>query len=90
MKFSGRHYNEVHSALATTPAAAWADGVTASGRPGLPPDPAAFVLDFLPFQQRMVRREGVRLFNVTYFDGTLAPLLDSNERSCRVKYDPAI
>lgn len=53
-----------------------------------PPDPAAFVLDFLPFEERVVRRDGVRLFNVTYFDGTLAPLLDRNERSIRVKYDP--
>jgi putative transposase len=88
LEILGPYHNEVHSALATTPAAAWADGITASGDPGLPPDPAAFVLDFLPFQQRMVRREGVRLFNVTYFDGTLAPLLDSDERSCRVKYDP--
>ena len=88
LEILGPYHNEVHSALATTPAAAWADGVTASGDPGLPPDPAAFVLDFLPFQQRIVRREGVRLFNVTYFDGTLAPLLDSNECSCRVKYDP--
>jgi putative transposase len=88
LEILGPYHNEVHSALATTPAAAWADGVTASGDPGLPPDPAAFVLDFLPFQQRIVRREGVRLFNVTYFDGTLASLLDSNECSCRVKYDP--
>ena len=46
------------------------------------------MLDFLPFEERVIRREGVRLFNVTYFDGALAPLLDSNERSCRVKYDP--
>jgi len=42
----------------------------------LPLDPAAFVLDFLPFEERIIRREGVRLFNVTYFDGALAPLLD--------------
>ena len=74
--------------LGTTPAAAWAGGVAASGGIGLPQDLATFVLDFLPFEQRAVRRAGVRLFNVTYFDGTLAPLLDSGERSCRVKYDP--
>ena len=34
------------------------------------------------------RREGVRLFNVTYFDGALAPLLDGTVRKCRIKYDP--
>jgi putative transposase len=88
LEILGPYHNEVHSVLGTTPAAAWADGVAASGGIGLPRDLATFVLDFLPFEQRVVRREGVRLFNVTYFDGTLAPLLDSGERSCRVKYDP--
>jgi putative transposase len=88
LEILGPYHNEVHSALATTPAAAWSDGIAACGAPALPPDAAAFVLDFLPFEQRVVRREGVRLFNVTYFDGTLAPLLDGTERSYRVKYDP--
>ena len=44
--------------------------------------------DFLPFEERVIRREGVRLFNVTYFDGALAPLLDGPARTCRIKYDP--
>ena len=43
-----------------------------------------------PFQQRIVRREGVRLFfNVTYFDGMLALLLDSNECSVGSNTIPA-
>ena len=54
----------------------------------LPVDPAAFVLDFLPFEERVIRRDGVRLFNVAYFDGALAPLLDSSTRKCRIKYHP--
>jgi putative transposase len=87
LEILGPYHNEVHSALDTTPAAAWAAGVAAHNV-RLPRDPAAFVLDFLPFEERVVRREGVRLFNVTYFDGALAPLLDSNERACRIKYDP--
>jgi putative transposase len=77
----------VHAALGTTPAAAWAAGIAARDI-GLPRDPAAFVLDFLPFKERVIRREGVRLFNVTYFDGALASLLDSPARTCRIKYDP--
>lgn len=36
----------------------------------------------------MVRREGVRLFNIHYFDGALAPLLESPNRKHRVKYQP--
>ena len=83
----GPYHNEVHSTLGRTPAAAWAEGV-AAGAPRLPTDAAAFVLDFLPFEERVVRRDGVRLFNVAYYDGALAPLLDSAERRCRVKYSP--
>lgn len=83
----GPYHNEVHSTLGRTPAAAWAGGV-AVGAPRLPTDAAAFVLDFLPFEERVVRRDGVRLFNVAYYDGALAPLLDSAERRCRVKYSP--
>jgi putative transposase len=87
LEILGPYHNEVHSALGTTPAAAWAAGVAAR-EVRLPRDPAAFVLDFLPFEERVIRREGVRLFNVTYFDGALAPLLDGTARTCRIKYDP--
>lgn len=84
----GPYHNEVHSTLGKTPAAAWATGIEALGELRQPDDAAAFVLDFLPFEERIVRREGVRLFNVAYFDGALAPLLDRADRRCRVKYDP--
>jgi putative transposase len=87
LEILGPYHNEMHSALGTTPAAAWAAGVAAhAARP--PVDPAAFVLDFLPFEERVVRRDGVRLFNVSYFDGALAPLLDGTAHKVRIKYDP--
>lgn len=88
LELLGPYHNEVHSALGKTPAAAWAGALTGADVPRLPAEPASFVLDFLPFEDRVVRREGVRLFNVLYFDGTLAPLLDRADRHCRVKYDP--
>jgi putative transposase len=87
LEILGPYHNEVHAALGTTPAAAWTAGVAAR-EVRLPRDPAAFVLDFLPFQERVIRREGVRLFNVTYFDGALAPLLDGDGQTYRIKYDP--
>jgi putative transposase len=87
LEILGPYHNAVHAGLDTTPAAAWAGG-TAARTVRLPVDPAAFVLDFLPFEARVIRREGVRLFNVTYFDGALAPLLDGPARTCRIKYDP--
>ncbi|MCF3948702.1 transposase family protein [Acidiphilium iwatense] len=83
----GPYHNEVHSALGGTPAAAWEDGVA-----GLsirqPADPDAFRLDFLPFEERVVRRDGIRLFNVFYQDGVLAHIVESGSSKLRVKYDP--
>lgn len=82
------YHNEVHSGLGKTPLAAWTEGIAKTGEPRLPPDPEAFVLDFLPFEERIVGREGIRLFNVTYYDGILASLVGSSDRKRRVKYDP--
>ena len=53
-----------------------------------PADAEALLLDFLPFEERTVRRDGVRLFNVLYQDGALAHLVDGGGGRLRVKYDP--
>jgi len=83
----GPYHNEVHSALGTTPAAAWVDG-SRNGAPRDPADTATLLLDFLPFEERIVRRDGVRLFNIFYQDGALAHLVDQGPARLRVKYDP--
>ena len=88
LEILGPYHNDLHTGLGKSPAAAWETGVTRSATPRLPADDGAFVLDFLPFEDRVVRREGVRLFNVQYFDGALAPLLEDPNRTRRVKYDP--
>jgi putative transposase len=83
----GPYHNEIHSALGRTPAAAWADGV--SGMTLRDPAAAAALLrDFLPFEERIVRRDGVRLFGIVYQDGGLAHLVDHGPGKLRVKYDP--
>jgi putative transposase len=83
----GPYHNDVHSALGKAPAAAWAEWIAAGGQPALPRDPGAFVPDFLPFRERVVRREGIRMFNIHYYDGALASLIGTGA-TLRVKYDP--
>lgn len=83
----GPYHNEVHSALACSPAASWAEG-TAGMQLRVPADQAALLLDFLPFEERIVRRDGVRLFSIVYQDGALAHLVDNGPGKLRVKYDP--
>ena len=84
----GPYHNEVHSTLNKTPAATWAASIAENGDGQQPSDPSAFVLDFLPFEERVIWRDGIRLFNIIYFDGALGPLLDSSDRKRQIKYDP--
>jgi hypothetical protein len=63
-------------------------GIATSGAAAQLSDPAAFVLDFLPFEERAVRRESVRLFNILYLDGALASLLDHPRKRHCIKYNP--
>jgi len=83
----GPYHNEIHSALGGTPAAAWADSIS---RVTLRDPAAAATLlhDFLPFEERAVRRDGIRLFNIRYQDGALGHLLDQGVGKLRIRYDP--
>ena len=83
----GPYHNEIHSALGRSPAAAWADGASGMTLRG-PADAAALLRDFLPFEERVVRRDGVRVFGIAYLDGALAHLVDHGPGKLRVKYDP--
>jgi putative transposase len=83
----GPYHNDLHTGLGKTPEAAWAAWLATGGASSLPRDPDAFVLDFLPFEQRVVGREGIRLFNIHYYDGALAALIGQGHQ-LRVKYDP--
>lgn len=83
----GPYHNEVHTALGRPPAAVWREE-TADVTLRAPADAEALLLDFLPFEERSVRRDGVRLFNVLYQDGALAHLVDGGGARSRVKYDP--
>ncbi len=83
----GPYHNEVHQGLGQSPAAAWAAGVTGM-TVRAPAEPEALLLDFLPFEERAIRRDGVRLFNVLYQDGGLAHIVNDGGARLRVKYDP--
>ena len=83
----GPYHNEIHAALGRTPGAASTDGAsTATQRDAA--DAAALLRDFLPYEERIVRRDGIRLFNIRYQDGALAHLVDHGVGKLRVKYDP--
>ncbi len=82
----GPYHNEVHTTLERPPVAAWAEGLVGIEQRH-PPEPDRLLRDFLPFEERLARRGGVRLFGIQYQDGALAHLVGTTDK-LRVKYDP--
>lgn len=84
-----RYHSESHAALKQPPVAAWREALAARpSPPSHPKDPAEFLLDFLPFKERKIRRDGVRLFDLRYWDDVLSPWAGRLRRWLRIKYDP--
>ena len=62
-----------HGALGAPPLAAWRDGVPRRQSPiRRPHDPAGFLIDFLPSEERLPRRDGIHLFGIRYWDDVLS------------------
>jgi putative transposase len=83
-----RYHDTVHRGLGTTPQAAWRAGLAQHGEPRAVVDPARFVLDFLPFVQRRIRRDGVHLHGLRYWSDPLGLWLGRLTEPCPVRYDP--
>lgn len=79
----------VHGQTLLPPVAAWSEMMSQrSEPPRLPRDEARFLLDFLPFEMRLVRRDGIRMFNIHYWDDVLSPWAGQSGQKCVVRYDP--
>lgn len=89
LQIVGRYHAEVHDSLLLPPVAAWGEAVAARREPlRFPHDDAQFLYDFLPFEERSIRRDGVRLFGLRYWDDVLSLWAGRLDRRLRVKYDP--
>jgi putative transposase len=85
----GIYHRTIHSSLGVPPMTAWQDDQgkrVAALR--LPADEERFLLDFLPFEMRRVRREGIKLFHVIYWHGALATLVANSVHKFPIKYNP--
>jgi putative transposase len=68
----GPYHMEVHSALGIPPLSAWSERLRRRPQPPVVPgDDAQFLQDFLPFKEVSVRREGIRLHSIFYYDDVL-------------------
>ncbi|WP_288397427.1 Mu transposase C-terminal domain-containing protein [Sulfitobacter pontiacus] len=87
LEITGSYHARIHSALETTPSAAW--GLCA-GEPKLrmPADLRQFLVDFLPSEQRVLQRDGFHLFHIRYWSNELRWLMARESRKYTLKYDP--
>ena len=82
----GKYHQRVHRALDMPPIEKWRQ--TSKGRPlRVPNKPRDFFVDFLPSEERQVRRDGLHLYKIRYWSDALTPYL-INEKKVRVHYDP--
>lgn len=85
----GPYHSNIHAGLGMPPTAAWAQAVNRRPAPArVPPDLDGFLVDLLPCQERMVRRDGIRLFNIHYWDDVLSVWAGRVETRLPVRFDP--
>ncbi len=89
----GEYHRNVHSALDMPPLTAWEQrtqpGSNGPGQrePAAVTDPHRFLIDFLPLERRMVRRDGIALNCIHYWSYALALWIGKPEHMI-VRYDP--
>lgn len=86
----GRYHRSIHSALGVPPLVAWAQGMKVRGSLRQVKNAKQFFCDFLPEERRLIRRDGIRMFNIFYWSNILTPLAGRSEKPVLVKYDPGI
>jgi putative transposase len=89
LEIAGVYHNSIHSTLGRSPLAVWKEAV--SGRKSKirqPSDTEQFFIEFLPGETRILQRDGIRLFNIRYWDNVLSPMVGRIKQPMLVKYDP--
>jgi putative transposase len=90
---AGDYHRNVHGALNMPPLAAWERGIrgdanaTGHGEPAAVTDPRRFLIDFLPLERRLVRRDGISLNSIHYWSDALQIWIGKPEKMI-LRYDP--
>ena len=84
-----QYHQRVHRGLRRSPISAWQEALrqAGGGLGALPDQPEQFAWSFLPFERRTLRRDGLHLFNIRYWDSVLPVIVKLGE-SVLVRYDP--
>jgi hypothetical protein len=84
------YHGQVHGTSWQTPAARWAEGITASGVPATVTNESAFLVDFLPVIRRTLTRTGFVIDHIHYFADALKPWIARRQTLDRfvIRRDP--
>ena len=84
-----QYHHRQHRGLHRSPLSAWNDAWRQNKHRArlLPEQPEQFAVGFLPFEQRKLRRDGLHLFNIRYWENVLPSMVKPNEPVV-VRYDP--
>ena len=89
LQIAGVYHLTIHSALGMSPLAAWqTETETTKSSLRDPFDETEFFLSFLPAVPRHIRRDGIHLFNIRYWDNVLSPWAGRLQKPLLIKYDP--
>ena len=89
LQIAGVYHLSLHSSLGVTPLSAWQEAMNRISSPVRQPvDPTEFFLSFLPALPRRVRKDGIHLWNIRYWDSVLSPWVGRLDHPLLVKYDP--
>lgn len=89
LEIAGVYHNSIHSSLGKSPLEVWKKAV--SERQSIirqPSDIEQFFIEFLPGEKRTLQRDGIRLFNIRYWDNVLSAMVGRIKEPMLVKYDP--
>lgn len=89
----GVYHREMHRGIGMPPLAAWERGIIGDevtpgrGEPMAVIDPRRFLIDFLPLELRLIRREGVWLNSIGYWADVLGTWI-GHPHKVIIRYDP--
>jgi putative transposase len=83
------YHQRVHRSIGEPPIKAW-EKTLASGQVAIrhPANPQKFYIDFLPGELRLIRRDGIQLFGIHYWDNVLSPFAGRATDRNLIRYDP--
>ena len=88
LQITGIYHRSVHRGLGRSPQQAWNQAMKSQAHVRLPHSEQQFYIDFLPYERRAIRRDGIRMFNIFYWTDSLTTLLHRSHHVAAVHYDP--